>query len=155
MSPGEVAFVSLPLSFKGRVQRGKDSIHATWAEFQLRADLASDPKYNDLLAHGDISLEQGCDGAATISSSKPFHGKMLINGFTDDVLSEAPAAAINSKLDGTKALATTMGNWETGKNTAAIDWLQSKALQGKVYIEGGEGVADVGSGDNRLWVVFY
>lgn len=155
MTPGEIAFVSLPLSFKGRVQRGTDSIHTTWAEFQLRADSSADPLYNDYLAHGDISLQQGCDGAATISSSKPYKGKMLINGFTDDVLTGAPDAAIRNKSDGTRALASTEGNWEAPKNRAAIDWLQSKALQGKVYIEGGTGVADVGSGDNRLWVVFY
>ena len=78
-----------------------------------------------------------------------------MNGFTDDVLSGAPAAAISTKVDGTKSLASTEGNWVAGKNTAAVDWLKSKELQGKVYIEGGTGVADVGSGDNRLWVVFY
>ncbi|KAJ6484430.1 hypothetical protein C8R47DRAFT_958794, partial [Mycena vitilis] len=53
LQPGETQFVSLPDSFNGPVQRGTLQ-PATWVEFQLSAD-------NDHAAHGDISLEQGCD----------------------------------------------------------------------------------------------
>lgn len=69
-------FVDLPESFKGRGQQ----LPCTWVEFQLSAS-------NDGAAHGDISLQQGCDGAATISSTD---GSNRTNGFTHDVLSDAP-----------------------------------------------------------------
>ena len=51
VEPEKHLFVSLPASFKGRLQRGTQ-IPATWVEFQLDAS-------NDHGAHGDISLEQG------------------------------------------------------------------------------------------------
>ena len=73
LNAGASQYVPLATSFKGRVQRGKD-IPATWVEFQVQAE--------DGGAHGDISLEQGCDGAATIASTD---GSKVSNGFTNDV----------------------------------------------------------------------
>ncbi|KAL8678858.1 MAG: hypothetical protein Q9224_007081, partial [Gallowayella concinna] len=55
-------FIPLPSTFKGRVQRGQ-LIPATWVEFQCEAS-------NDHFAHGDVSLQQGCDGAATIKGTE-------------------------------------------------------------------------------------
>ena len=142
--PGATTFVSLPTSFKGRVQRG-NIIPATWVEFQISAS-------NDGAAHGDVSLEQGCDGAATISSTD---GSNVTGGFTNDVLSGAPTTALQSKPDGTKAIASTMGNWNGGPNQAAIDYLNGVVSQSKAYITGGIGVPDIASKNNVLAVVFY
>ncbi|KAL8637015.1 MAG: hypothetical protein Q9228_005668 [Teloschistes exilis] len=133
-------FVSLPESFKGRVQRGTQ-LPATWAEFQISAS-------NDGAAHGDISLQQGCDGAATISATD---GSGQKNGFNWDILKDAPEAAIQKKPDGTRALATTVGNWMSGPNQAAIEWEQKKVGQQRAYIVGGTGVPDVAS--KNKWFV--
>ena len=137
-------FVSLPTSFKGRVQRGT-TLPATWAEFQVCAD-------NDHAAHGDISLEQGCDGAATISATD---GSGRSNGFTNDILSGAPDAAVRNKPDGSKALDTTVGNWNGGANQAAIDWENQNVGQQKAYIQGGTGTDDVASSNQCLAIDFY
>lgn len=142
VAAGATTFVSLPASFKGRVQRG-NLLPATWVEFQLQAE--------DGHAHGDVSLEQGCDGAATIT---PVGGGPT-GGFTEDVLSGAPAAAVVNKSDGTKALGSTMGNWNGGPNQAAIQYLQTAVGQSKAYITGGTGVPDIMSTNNQFNVVFY
>jgi hypothetical protein len=144
LAPGASTFVSLPTSFKGRVQRG-NAIPATWVEFQISAS-------SDNAAHGDVSLEQGCDGAATISS---MDGSNVTGGFTNDVVSTAPEAALYTRPDGTKAIASTMGNWIAGPNQAAIDYLNDVVGQNMAYITGGAGVPDVTSKNNALAVVFY
>jgi hypothetical protein len=142
VAAGATTFVPLPTTFKGRVQRG-NTIPATWVEFQISA--------TDGHGHGDVSLEQGCDGAATIT---PVGGGPT-GGFTNDVVSGAPAAAVVTKPDGTKALASTMGNWNGGPNQAAIQYLQTAVGQSKAYITGGTGVPDIMSPNNQFDVVFY
>ncbi|MCJ1439425.1 hypothetical protein MMC27_008819 [Xylographa pallens] len=144
LQPDQTQFVSLPDTFKGRVQRGTQQ-PATWAEFQVKAD-------NDGAAHGDISLEQGCDGAAVISATD---GSGRSNGFSDDILSGAPDAALGQRSDGVRALATTMGNWTGGPNQAAIDYLNQVVGQQKAYIVGGTGTDDVASSNMCLAVDFY
>ncbi|KAJ6518244.1 hypothetical protein C8R47DRAFT_1062776 [Mycena vitilis] len=145
LKPGETHFVSLPASFKGRVQRGTLQ-PATWAEFQLSAD-------NDHAAHGDISLEQGCDGAATIASTD---GSKVEGGFTTaDIVEKAPAAAKQKRQDGVECIASTMGNWMAGPNHAAIDYLNKAVGQHKAYITGGTGTPDIASHNQQLAVVFY
>lgn len=104
-------FFSLAETFKGRVQRGTQLL-ATWVEFRVAAF--------DGAAHGDIGLEQGCDGVATVNATNE-SGQS--NGSTDEVLSAAPEPAVQYKPDGTKALATTMGNWMSGPNEATVDYL--------------------------------
>jgi len=138
------AFVALPDTFKGRVQRGT-LLPATWVEFQIRAS-------NDGAAHGDVSLEQGCDGAATVGSTD---GSKRSNGFTQDIVKDAPEGAVQKKADGTRALATTMGNWMSGPNQAAIEWERKVVGPGKAYITGGTGVDDVASHNGCLAVNFY
>ena len=140
----ESRFVALDRGFKGRVQRGTE-LPATWGEFQVSAS-------NDGKAHGDISLEQGCDGAATVSATD---GSGQHNGFTHDILTYAPAAAFHKKPSGEKALATTMGNWESGPNQAAIDWENKQVGQRYAYITGGTGVPDVASANQCLQFDFY
>ena len=144
LAPGQHTHVDLATTFKGRVQRG-NTLPATWVEFQISAS-------NDHAAHGDISLEQGCDGAATIAATD---GSKRINGFTNDVLKDAPEAAVTKKPDGTKALASTMGNWAGGPNHAAIDYLNRVVGQEKAYITGGTGTPDVASRNNILAVDMY
>ncbi|MCJ1356524.1 MAG: hypothetical protein MMC33_006519 [Icmadophila ericetorum] len=144
LGPKATTFVSLPATFKGRVQRGT-LLPATWVEFQLDAS-------NDHAAHGDISLEQGCDGAATIKSTD---GSNRMGGFMHDILKDAPEVAVHKKANGEKALATTMGNWMSGPNQAAIEYERRVVGQDKAYITGGTGVPDIASKNRRLEVDFY
>ncbi|KAI4100629.1 MAG: hypothetical protein LQ345_007443 [Seirophora villosa] len=137
-------FVPLPATFKGRVQRGT-LIPATWAEFQLDAS-------NDHAAHGDISLQQGCDGAATIASTDGSH---RIGGFENDILTHAPEKAMVKRKDGMRVLASTMGNWMAGPNEAAAQWEFKMVGQKKAYIKGGSGTDDVASKNQRLAVTFF
>jgi hypothetical protein len=144
VGPNETKHVPLPTSFKGRVQRGKDQ-PATWGEFQVKAS-------DDGRAHGDISLQQGCDGAATVASTD---GTGVSNGFTQDILKGAPAAALDKKSNDEKALASTEGNWKGPGNKAAIDWEVQHLGWSKAYIKGGSGVPDVASKNNCLHFTFY
>jgi hypothetical protein len=137
---GHTVSVDLPSSFKGRVQRG-DKIPATWVEFQLEAS-------NDHKAHGDVSVEQGNDGPATIRSSD---GTNRTGGFTAPI--HAPESAYQTRSDGKHVIASTMGNWLGGPNKAAIEAQQS--IKGRVYVTGGTGVPDIASANNRFAVDFY
>ncbi|KAI1387876.1 uncharacterized protein F4822DRAFT_444405 [Hypoxylon trugodes] len=144
VNPNQTIHVPLTLAFKGRVQRG-DQQPATWGEFQVKAS-------DDGRAHGDISLQQGCDGAATVASTD---GTNVSNGFTKDILKDAPAAAVEKKPSGEKALASTEGNWKGPGNQAAVDWEFKQLGHDKAYIKGGTGVPDVASKNNRLHFTFY
>ena len=143
LAAGASSYVNLSTTFKGRVQRGTMQ-PATWVEFQVSAS-------NDGAAHGDISLEQGCDGAATIASTD---GSKRINGFTNDVVKDAPDAACTKK-NGEKVIASTVGNWAAGPNKAASDYLDRVVGQRKAYILGGTGTDDVASRNKCLAVDFY
>ncbi|KAI4106718.1 MAG: hypothetical protein LQ339_002909 [Xanthoria mediterranea] len=148
LAPKASHFVPLPASFKGRVQR-ETIIPATWVEFQCEAS-------NDHAAHGDISLQQGCDGAATIQGTDGApHGSGPVGGFTKDVITHAPAAAKVKRQDGVVCLASTMGNWMAGPNEAAAQWLFKEVGQKKAYIKGGSGTDDISSKNRRFEVVFY
>ena len=144
VDPGKSAFVSLPSTFKGRLQRGT-LIPATWVEFQLSAS-------NDHAAHGDISLEQGCDGAATIAATD---GSGAKNGFVKDVVKGAPEGAVVRRGDGERVLGSTMGNWMGGPNEKAVEWLRKEIGMEKAYVKGGTGVPDVGSRNGVLAVDMY
>ncbi|KAB5522112.1 hypothetical protein GE09DRAFT_1195236 [Coniochaeta sp. 2T2.1] len=54
----------------------------------------------------DISLLQGCDGAATVAA---LDGSGVSTGFTGDLLTGAPAAVLRGKDDGSLAIAKTVG----------------------------------------------
>lgn len=149
---GKSAFVSMPVPWQGYIQRGTDDLNLkgqpnipmTMVEFQLGASDGTG-------AHGDISLEQGYDGSATICSTVT----NVCGGFTKDILTGAPEAALSPKPDGTLVLGTTMGNWAAGPNQAAIAWEQSHISQTEAYIVGGTGTYDVASSNNRFKVTFY
>ena len=144
VGPNKTVHVPLSLQFKGRVQRG-DKQPATWGEFQVRAD-------NDGKSHGDISLQQGCDGAATVSSTD---GTNVSNGFSKDIIKGAPAAALDKKPSGERVLAHTEPNWNGPGNKAAIDWEHKQLGTTKAYIVGGSGVPDIASKNNCLHFTFY
>ncbi|CAJ2507689.1 Uu.00g088750.m01.CDS01 [Anthostomella pinea] len=144
LAPNQTVHVPLSVSFKGRVQRGR-ALPATWGEFQVKAS-------NDGKAHGDISLQQGCDGAATVASTD---GTGVSNGFTKNIVRGAPAAALGKKPDGEVVLASTEGNWNGPGNQAAVDWENKQLGQGKAYIKGGTGVPDIASKNNCLHFTFY
>ncbi|MCJ1428979.1 hypothetical protein MMC29_006892 [Sticta canariensis] len=144
LAPHATAFVALPNTFKGRVQRGT-RLPATWVEFQLNAS-------NDHAAHGDISLEQGYDGAALIHATD---GSGRVNGFSHDILPNAPRAAVTKRADGVEVLASTMGNWMAGPNKAAAEYELKTVGQAKAYIKGGTGTEDVASKNQRLAVEFF
>ena len=144
LGPHESTFVDLPASFKGRVQRGT-LLPATWVEFQLEAS-------DDHAAHGDVSLEQGCDGAATIASTE---AGGVVGGFEKDIITHAPEKALVRRKDGVRCLASTVGNWMAGPNEAAVEWEEKEVGQKKAYITGGTGTEDVRGEHRKLEVVFY
>ncbi|KAL8991693.1 MAG: hypothetical protein Q9169_007737 [Polycauliona sp. 2 TL-2023] len=148
LAPKASKFVPLKKSFKGRVQRGT-LIPATWVEFQTEAS-------NDHAAHGDVSIQQGCDGGATIQGTDGApHGSGPVGGFSKDVITHAPAAAKMRRQDGVMCLASTMGNWLAGPNEAAAQWMFKEVGQKKVYIKGGSGTDDISSKNRRFEVCFY
>lgn len=152
VQPGQEAFVSMPVPWQGYIQRGADHLNLqgqvnmpmTMVEFQLGASDGTG-------GHGDISLEQGHDGAATICSTTT----RMCGGFTRDILCGAPEAALRAKPDGSKALDTTMGNWVGRPNGATIAWEQAHISQTEAYIVGGSGTHDIASSNNRFKVTFY
>jgi len=146
---GGQQFVPLDSSFKGRVQRTK-SQPATWVEFQLAAS-------NDGVAHGDVSIEQGCDGPATIQSAD---GQGVVGGFTNEIVPLAPKEATTVReSDGQVVLQTTMGNWDVSATDpaaqAAAAFAQSIIDPALTYILGGTGVSDVASNTQAMIVSFY
>lgn len=83
IKPSQTASVSLDADFKGRIVRATDT-PATWVEVQIKAD--------DGNAWGDVSLQIGCDGAATVAPTDGGGSSKV--GFEDgDVVGGAPGAA--------------------------------------------------------------
>jgi len=160
LAAGQSTFVGLPLSWKGRVQRGNFPISTTWVEFQIQATTPPGTPAADGNAHGDVSLEKGCDVPATIESTDGTGPVPAKAGFdnTVDVFAGAPPEAMGKRPDNIKALDTTMGNWQTPApgNGATYSHLSSiAALEKLAYIRGGTGIPDIMSKNNRLKVVFY
>ena len=161
---GTTQFVPLDNGWSGTVQRG-DALPATWVEMNMAGT-----------AWGDVSLQQGCDGGATLSSTTDGTSQ----GFTTNINKNTgiPAAAFfNPSTQGspcygtgqctteaTDVLDTTTGNWWAPKaaNTASANYIYSQlggetaALQ-KAFI----GTADsnttpqVTSSNNCFAVTFY
>ena len=161
LNSGETQFVSLASGWTGTVQRG-EALPATWVEMNMVG-----------MAYGDVSLQQGCDGAATLASTTSDDSQ----GFTDNINEDpnVPAAALfNPATQGTpcysgqcttsatNVLDTTNGNYWGGPNAASTNYMMSKlggetaALQ-KAFI----GTADsnttpqVTTSNNCFAVTFY
>lgn len=140
---GASQFVSIPDSWRGRVQRGTAQ-PSTWVEFQTMSSGT---------AWGDVSLEFGCDGAATVVATDGVN--TAVGGFTQDIVSGAPQAALTTNYNGVTVLDQTMGWWEGPGNQAAIDYERQVVGQQQAYIVGGDGTTVVSSSNNVLAVTFY
>lgn len=156
LTAGQSTFVTLDASWKGRVIRGTDgTVAGTWVEFQL-ADAVG-------VAWGDVSIQQGNDGAATLKS--PTSNVQV--GFTQDLFTGAPAAAYAKladgsflkRADGLKALGGTAGNWIPA-NLDALAWYKEKIKDNLTYFlppsEGGTSGTVVAQSTNGQFAVnFY
>lgn len=145
VKPSQTASVSLGTDFKGRIVRATDN-PATWVEVQIKAD--------DGNAWGDVSLQTGCDGAATVAPTDGGGSSKV--GFEDgDIVSGAPdAAKTTRKGDGETVIATP---WSVGKilNQEAVDYLKQKVGVKNAYIDNLSGTDVAVSSNNRLAVVMY
>lgn len=145
VKPSQTASVSLGADFKGRIVRATDN-PATWVEVQIKAD--------DGKAWGDVSLQTGCDGAATVAPTDG--GGSTKVGFEDkDVVSGAPEGAKTTREgDGETVIATP---WSVGKilNQGAVDYLKDKVGVKNAYIDNLSGTDVAVSSNNRLAVVMY
>ncbi|KAK3320141.1 hypothetical protein B0T19DRAFT_404665 [Cercophora scortea] len=97
LQPGTQVFMSVCPTFTGRIVRGNptynldgSALHnlGTWIE-------------------GDVSLLEGCDGAALLAATD---GSGVMTGFSDDIITGAPYAALAAKSDGSVTLAKTVGD---------------------------------------------
>lgn len=141
---GHSKFTHVQSHFKGRVQRGRIQ-PATWVEFQMRAS-------DDHAAHGDVSVEQGNDGPATIEATHA--PQQPTGGFKRHLVGGAPGAAKVRRSDGKEVLASTVGNWTGPPNQAAIAY-QRPLIGDTTYVVGGTGVPDVKAANHRFSVTFY
>lgn len=153
VSPSATASVTLDLTFKGRVVRTTDT-PATWVELQIQN---TDSSCGSTCGYGwgDVSLEMGCDGAATVA---PADGTGTTVGFSSpaDLVDNAPSAATTTRSDGTKVI---QAPWYDGTPLcqAAIDYLTETVPGGSsaVYINNTYGTTMATSANNRFLVTFY
>ncbi|ROV87029.1 hypothetical protein VSDG_10029 [Cytospora chrysosperma] len=144
LQPNQSKAVTLPTSFKGRVVRSTD-MPATWVEVQVMAD--------DGNAWGDVSLQTGCDGAATVAPTDG--GSSATVGFSDtDIVANAPDSAKTTRADGVSVIATP---WSMGTilNADAVDYLKRVVGVAKAYIDNTSQTDVAVSSNNRLAVVMY
>ncbi|KAM0798260.1 hypothetical protein BDR22DRAFT_891565 [Usnea florida] len=162
---GDTQFVSLNNGWAGTVQRGQ-ALPATWVELNM-----------DGTAWGDVSLQQGCDGGATLSSTTDGSTEGFSENINDnpDIPQEAffnPSTQGTQCYGGggqctttaTNVLDTTTGNYWSPQapNTAATNYImgqlggQTAALQ-KAFIGTGDQntTPQVTSSNNCLAVTFY
>ena len=143
------ASITLPPKFVGHVQRGS-GVPSTWVELNMVVGAAD----------GDVSLEIGCDGAATVQASG---GPVF--GFTKDIVTNAPADALynpasNENLGGPKTsfpkVLDEIGTIATGvKNQNTLNYVESVLSQSKEYLWGGTGTGQAVASDNCLLITFY
>jgi hypothetical protein len=162
VGPGKTQYVKIDLDWKGRVQRGDKGGNpqpGTWGEFQLHDTDTTNGHVPDYAAHGDISLIQGCDGAAMVSATDSSSAQ---NGFTKDCIAGAPPAALVTRPDGSKAVGRLVQMWEGADKTAGADpWLKTFVQPTQAYMlnsagqAASDGVPDVSSKNNCLQFDFY
>ncbi|KAK0725066.1 hypothetical protein B0H67DRAFT_480548 [Lasiosphaeris hirsuta] len=109
LQPGAQIFISVCPTFAGRIVRGNPAYNlnssiqhnlGTWVEISWEAPPST-------RSWGDVSLLEGCDGAALLASTD---GSGVITGFSINILTGAPYAALASKSDGSVVLAKTVGD---------------------------------------------
>ena len=151
LAPKASGAVTLPVGFIGHIQRG-NLLPATWLEFNM-VDGAAD---------GDVSLEMGCDGAATIQASVGSGGVL---GFSKDINVGAPSDAyfnpkdVPTNFPGTATTATNVldrtGDTLPAINANTLAYEQSEVTQSEVYLTGGSGTNQAIASDNCLLITFY
>ncbi|OIW34232.1 hypothetical protein CONLIGDRAFT_650810 [Coniochaeta ligniaria NRRL 30616] len=117
LNPGTEVFISLCPTFAGRLVRGNPTFNldgkvhnlGTWVELSLEGP----PSAN---GWADVSLLEGCDGAATIAA---MDNSGVSTGFAGDLITGAPVAVLRSKDDRSPAIAKTVGE---GASDAAMDY---------------------------------
>ena len=155
VASGKSAAVTLPPNFNGHVQRG-NLLPATWVELNMVAGAAD----------GDVSLEIGCDGAATVQASAVSGGgKPPVFGFSKDIISGAPANAFfnpanpkGENLGGTLTKSTRVldaTGTDTVVNAATLAYEQSVLSQSAAYLFGGVGTNQAIASDNCILITFY
>lgn len=153
VAPLQTAAVALDPSFKGRVARTTDT-PATWVELQIQnTDDAATCGNMCGYGWGDVSLQMGCDGAATVA---PADGTGETVGFTEDVVSGAPSDATTTRGDGATVI---KAPWYDGAalSQSAIGYLIESVPGGaqSVYINNTFGTSVAASANNRFLVTFY
>lgn len=145
VAPSSTSPVSLDATFMGRVARTTDT-PATWVEVRM----TSDP---DGWAWGDVSLEMGCDGAATVA---PSDGSGDPVGFTTDVVGGAPDDATTTRSDGATVI---KAPWYAGTvlSQPAVDYLLQSVPGGSAmaYINAASGTNMSVATNQRFLVSFY
>ena len=155
IAKGRSAAVTLPVGFLGHVQRGS-LLPATWIELNMESGKAD----------GDVSLEIGCDGAATVRASAISGGGTPPTfGFSKNINANAPADALfNPKIPtgeilGGKLTTATGVLDATGDATVinqhTLTYEQSVLSQSQAYLFGGVGTNQAIASDNCLLVTFY
>ena len=155
LGSGKSAAISLPSNFDGHVQRG-NLLPATWVELNMVPGAAD----------ADVSLEIGCDGAATVQASAiSSGGKGPIFGFSKDIISKAPADAFFNPANptgeilggtltkSTKVLDATGTDKVINGNT--LKYEQSVLSQSEVYLFGGVGTNQAIASNNCILIKFY
>ena len=117
-------------------------------------------------ADGDVSLEIGCDGAATVQASAVAGGgEGPVFGFTKDIITDAPADALynpasNEELGGPKTTFAKVldetGTEATGvKNQYTLTYEQDKLSQSDAYLWSGSGTNQAIASNNCILIDFY
>lgn len=153
LASGGSAVVTLPSGFVGHVQRGT-LLPATWVELNMVAGAA----------WADVSLEIGCDGAATVQADA-LDAPMFGFSATDfpDFFKNAPSDAFynpasGANYGGTMTTATNVLD-ATGDNTVinqhTLTYEQGVLKQSNAYLIGGSGTNGAVASDNCLLITFY
>lgn len=160
------AFVPLGDNFKGIVQRG-ELRPATLGEIQMVADGVHDGVEQDHLAHANVSLQMGCDGAVTITDTS---GDGITVGFTEDILTgdevsistddgvkkvKIPKEQRVKKDDGLWTLSPQTKVFGGVENPIVTKYLQAVVGQPKAYIVGIDGTDVVFSKIYQFNITFY
>lgn len=145
VAAGQTQFVSFPDGWEGRIQRGVDATMlngqahwlGTWFEFSWDANG---------WGWSDVSLIRGCDGAVLVNSQD---GGGAWKGFTQDILSNAPSNALDTKDDGQRVLAATefIGG---AINTPPRDWELQQVGSQYVYVDDSHGSPVIAATNGRF-----
>ncbi|KAI6081174.1 hypothetical protein F4821DRAFT_249938 [Hypoxylon rubiginosum] len=152
LSAGQSAFISLPDGFQGRIVRGTTDVNldgqphtlGTWLEIGFDSNGSGK-------GYADVSLIRGCDGAVSVSA---LDGTGAATGFSQNVLSGAPADALDAKDSGAKVIKATEGLLSAIVNVSR-DYLANLLGYDKAYIDDYHGNPVISSSNQRFSATFY